>query len=180
LPTEKKDAVKRIAISRLPVLTTLSFLTFVLFFCSPALAQSQPLGRPPGEVNLPDALEPSLPAAAQFHGTVSGRIVDQTGNGIAGADLTLLRDQEYVMQEVQTDDDGQFTFAHVPPGPLQLTIVAEGFTAQMVSGTLLFGENYVFPQITLFLATQTTEIYVSPSREEIAQEQFKRSNDWNP
>jgi hypothetical protein len=42
----------------------------------------------------------------------------------------------------------------------------------MVSGTLLFGENYVFPQITLSLATQTTEIYVSPSREEIAQDQF--------
>ena len=177
MPTEKKDAVKRIAISRLPVLTTLSFLTFVLFFCSPALAQSQPLDRPPGEVNLPVALEPSLPAAAQSqqqtYGTVSGRVIDQTGNGIAGADLTLLRDQESVIQEVQTDDDGQFTFAHVPPGPLQLRIVAEGFAAQMVSGTLLFGENYVFPQITLFLATQTTEIYVSPSREEIAQEQFK-------
>src|SRR6516164_6506689 len=85
LPIEKKDAVRRMAISRLLVLTTLSFLTFVLFFCSPALSQSQPLGRPPGEVNLPVALEPSLPAAAQFHGTVSGRIVDQTGNGIAGA-----------------------------------------------------------------------------------------------
>lgn len=43
----------------------------------------------------------------------------------------------------------------------------------MVSGTLLFGENYLFPQMTLSLATLTTEIYVSPSREQIAQEQFK-------
>jgi len=138
------------AISRLPVLTTLSFLTFVVFYCSPALAQSQPLGRPPGAVNLPVALEPSLQAAAQSqqqtYGTVSGRVVDQTGHGVAGADSTLMRDQESVIQEVQPDDDGQFTFAHVSPGPLQLRIVAEGFTAQMVSGTLLFGENYVFPR----------------------------------
>jgi hypothetical protein len=87
LSTEKEDAVKRMAISRLPVLTTLSFLTFVVFYCSPALAQSQPLGRPPGAVNLPVALEPSLHAAAQSqqqtYGTVSGRVVDQTAVSLA-------------------------------------------------------------------------------------------------
>lgn len=89
--------MKRAAISRFQVLTTLPFVTFILFFCSPALAQSQPLDRLPGEVHLPDALEPSPPAAqAQqpSYGTVGGRIVDQTGHGVAGADLTLLRDQE--------------------------------------------------------------------------------------
>jgi len=40
-------------------------------------------------------------------------------------------------------------------------------------GTLPPGENYVFPQVTLPLATQITEIRVSPPTNEIAQEQLK-------
>jgi hypothetical protein len=40
-------------------------------------------------------------------------------------------------------------------------------------GTLPPGENYVFPHVTLPLATQITEIRVSPPTNEIAQEQLK-------
>ena len=42
-----------------------------------------------------------------------------------------------------------------------------------MSGAKRSGENYVFPQVALSLATQVTEIRVSPSTEEIAQEEFK-------
>jgi hypothetical protein len=152
----------------------LSYSTFNLFFCSAAEAQSQSLDDPPREFNLPDTPEPSMPQSQkQRYGTVSGRVVDQTGTGVAGADVKLMRDQETVIQEVQSDDDGQFTFAHVFPGPLQVTIVAEGFTTQIVTSTLRSGENYFIPQITLRLSTQSTEIRVSLSKEEIAQEEFK-------
>jgi hypothetical protein len=68
---------------------------------------------------------------------------------------------------------GQFAFAHVSPGSLQLTIAAEGFATQVISSTLRSGENNLCPQIMLSLATQITEIHVSPSTEEIAQEKFK-------
>jgi hypothetical protein len=82
-------------------------------------------------------------------------------------------DQESVIQEVQSDNDGQFIFARVFPGQLRCTIVAQGFATQTVRSALRSGENYRFPQITLSLATQSTEINVSLSKEEIAQEQFK-------
>lgn len=143
-------------------------LMFLLFWCSLAPAQSRPLDQQPREPNPPNARETSLPA-----GTVSGRVVDQTGNGVAGADLKLMRDQESVIQEVQSDADGEFSFAHVLPGPLQLTVVAEGFATQVVSTTMRFGENCVLAPITLSLATQITEIHVAPSAEEISQDQFK-------
>jgi len=74
---------------------------------------------------------------------------------------------------VQSDDDGNFSFDQVSPGPLQVAVVAEGFATQTVSCTLRSGENCLFPQITLSLATQITEIHVSPSTKEIAQEQLK-------
>ena len=148
---------------------------FLLFFCSPAPAQSPPLDHQPGEFSFPDAPEPSLAAAQdqQRHGTVGGRVVDQTGNGVVGADVELIRDPQYVIQEVQSDEDGQFIFAIVPSGALRLRVVAEGFTTQTISFTMGSGENYLVPPITLSLATQITEIRVSPSREEIAQEEFK-------
>jgi hypothetical protein len=158
------------------VATTLSCLAFLLFFCSTALAQS-PQDQPPARFDLPDAPERLLSGAAAFqqqtYGTISGRVVDQTGNSIAGANVKLTDNQEGVLQEVQSDDEGQFAFPRVSAGPLQLTIVAEGFATQTVSSTLHSGENYSLPPITLFLAMQVTEIRVSPSTEDIAQEQLK-------
>jgi hypothetical protein len=89
--------------------TILSCLTFLLFFYSAALAQSQqPLDQPPGEFSLPDAPEPSPRTGGQSqqqkYGTVSGRVVDETGTGVAGAEVKPMRDQESVIQEVQSDD----------------------------------------------------------------------------
>ena len=130
-----------------------------------------------GEINRPEWPSSSPNASAQFReqpdGAVTGGVVDQTGNGVAGADVKLLRDQKILMGEVQTDDDGQFAFAHVSPGPLQFSIAAEGFTTQTVSGTLRSGEGQVFPPIDMSLAPLVTEIRVTPLMQEIAQEQFK-------
>jgi len=158
-------------------LTTVPFcLSFLLFFCSPARAQSQSVDQLAREFQLRDAPDPALSAAEtqqKTYGTAGGRVVDQTGKGVVGADVTLTRDQDSLIQEGQTDEDGHFSFANVSPGSLQITIAAEGFTAQMISATLRSGEHYVFPQITLTLATQITEIRVSPSMNEIAQDQLK-------
>lgn len=155
--------------------TILSSLVFLLFYGSSALAQSAPPGQLPREFDLLIAAEPAPlgEPQQQMYAIVRGRVVDQTGNGVAGALVKLTRDEESVIQEVECDEDGQFIFVHVSPGPLQLTIAAEGFATETVSNTLRPGENYVFPEITLSLATQITQIRVTPSAEEIAQEQFK-------
>lgn len=145
-----------------------------LALSSPSLAQSQPLEQPPGVSRLPKTASPLGDAVGQQTcGTVSGRVVDPTGKGIARADVNLLRDQESPIDEVQSDEDGRFTFTHAFPGPLRLRIIAEGFGTEVISGTLRPGENYGAPLVTLSLATQVTEIHVSPPSLEIAQEQFK-------
>ena len=167
------------AIHRVPSLalaTVFSCLSFLPFFCSPARAQSQALKQLDREFKLPDPLEPAESAAQpqqKTSGAVSGRVVDQTGNGLVGAHVTLTRDEGPVIQEVHSDEDGRFAFGNVAPGLLEVTVVADGFTAQTISGTLRPGENCFIPQITLSLATQITEIRVSPSLNEIAQEQLK-------
>ena len=63
-------------------------------------------------------------------------------------------------QEVQSGANGQFFFANLSPGPFQLTIEAEGFEPQSVSGTVRAGEAYIVPVIRLAVATVMTEVRV--------------------
>ena len=51
--------------------------------------------------------------------------------------------------------------------------MAESFVTQTISNTLRPGEDYIVPPITMSLATVVTEVRVSPSTEEFAQEEFK-------
>jgi len=74
---------------------------------------------------------------------------------------------------VTSDDDGQFSFANVAPGPFQLTITSMGFTTQASAGVLRPGENYTVPQIAMALATAVTEVRVVPTRTEVAEDQIK-------
>jgi hypothetical protein len=111
-------------------------------------------------------------AVSQTPGTVSGIIVDQTGTFVSGADVKLAQANR-ADQEDQTGDDGQFSFANVAPGDFQITISSQGFATKTVSGTLRAAENCSVPQITLSLATEVTEVHVSVSPVQIAEEQVK-------
>jgi hypothetical protein len=90
--TRRKSATH--VILSLALATFFFCLSFLLFFCSLAVAQRQPFDQQAAELKLPDAPEPTLSATAgpqhkTTYGTVSGTVVDQTGKGVAGADVTL-------------------------------------------------------------------------------------------
>ena len=106
-------------------------------------------------------------------GSIKGTIVDQSAALVAGAHVQLTREDQSQNQEVLSGDDGQFAFANVPPGAFQLTITASGFAAQTSSGTLLPGEIHTVPPIALAVASNITDVQVSLSRIEVAQEQVK-------
>ena len=141
-----------------------------------AQAQSQERG-PASEVQalLPD--DPSLRAGQDVDphlpGRVSGTVVDGTGAQVAGARVRLLREGGLVSQDADSDQDGQFSFTNVAPGPFQLKITAAGFAQQTVSGMLRPGEFRTVEPISLAVATAVTEVDVSDSQAEVAQEQIK-------
>ncbi len=103
-----------------------------------ALALGSP-AQTQGEFYLSKAAGASrdAPKPEQPSGIVVGRVIDPVGKGVAGADIVLLGDRESVLDEVQSDDDGRFTFAHVSPGSFQLRIVAEGFAPEEIPGTMV-------------------------------------------
>jgi hypothetical protein len=74
---------------------------------------------------------------------------------------------------VLSDDDGQFSFANIAPGPFHLTIESAGFATQTFSGILHSGEIYAIPQTPLAIATAITEVRVVPTRNEMAEDEIK-------
>ena len=134
----------------------------VLLLCGlPALAKPQRAGT---------RQEPSDP---QLAGTISGTVVDRTGAVVAGARVTLSREDQSLSQEATSDGDGQFFFGGVAPGPFQITITSVGFTTETSAGTLQAGENHNVPPVTLALVTVVAEVRVSMSRIEMAEAEIK-------
>ncbi len=119
------------------------------------------------------ALAQSQQPEQQVPGSISGTIVDPTGDAVAGARVRLSRGDQSPDQEVLSGDDGQFSFADVAPGPFQLTITSAGFATQASSGILPSGESYTVPQIAMALATAVAEVRVVPARIEVAEDQIK-------
>jgi hypothetical protein len=151
----------------------------VLVYGFPALAQLQQPPIVPGvKSGLPDAQGTGASAGEQLpdqrsSGSISGTVVDQTGAIVAGARVTLSREDQSPIQELLSGDDGQFSFADIAPGPFQLTITSAGFAAQTSSGILRSGENCIVPQIALAVATATTEVRVVLSLAEEAEAEIK-------
>jgi hypothetical protein len=110
----------------------------------------------------------------QVPGSISGKVVDQSGAAVAGARIRLSMQDQSTNQQALSADDGQFFFAMVATGPYQLTVSATGFTDQSASGVLHPGESYTAPPITMGVAPASTELRVDIPRIEIAEEQIKQ------
>jgi hypothetical protein len=145
----------------------------------PALAQSPRAATQPAEIAPAPAATPAIAAeqqpVQQSSGTISGKIIDQSGAVIGGARVTLTRDDQSPSQEVLTDGDGQFSFPSLAPGPFHLTISSPGLTPQTIDDTLQPGEAHALPLVMLSVATQVTEVHVGVTPEELAEDQVKQA-----
>lgn len=113
------------------------------------------------------------PAAGQVEsGIIRGKVVDATGATVVGARVRLTRDGKAV-QEAASDEEGQFVFGGVEPGPFQLTTTAEGFAFTTTTGTLHPGESYVVAPMALMLAGTSSEVHVTMTQTQIAEAEIK-------
>ena len=151
----------------------LSLLCVLCALPTPARSQQPAQNSEVSSPELPSTQTPAGPEAAQpsnpqAPGSISGKVIDQTGVSITGAKVTLTRDNPSTAQDLFTDDDGLFAFASVAPGPFHLTISSPNLTPQTFDDTLQPGQAYTFPLVMLSVATQVTEVHVNLSPEEVA------------
>jgi hypothetical protein len=104
---------------------------------------------------------------------ISGTIVDVRGAAISSAHLTLKVEGQTPDQETNSDENGHYSFSNVAPAPFQLAISAPGFAPVSVPGSVKPGESLTIPPATLEVAHLTTDMEVTLTQHEIAEEQVK-------
>ncbi len=182
--------LRRFSLSWPPALGSAAFAcrllaALLLFIAIPAHAQDQNLAAATASLDLdqpslsapapaetralPDTPEPQKPAPGSIHGSLT----DTTGVAVPGARVRLSRGDQAPALEVLSDENGEFLFPTVDPGPFQIAVISQGFANFTTSGTLAPGGNFAVPQITLTVATNVTEVRVTLTTVEIAQEQLK-------
>ena len=107
--------------------------------------------------------------------TISGQLVDSTGAAVENAQVKLWIDRGGEVQHTRSTAQGGFLFAKVAPGAFYLTITADGFAVKTIAGELHLGEVLALPPVELALATITTQVNVTQTQEEIAEEQIKQA-----
>ena len=142
---------------------------FFMFLFSP-LAWSQQLDTPDSS-GMDDSA--GVPQRARQAGSISGKVVDQSGANIVGAVVKLIHQGESSELEATSGKDGQFVFSNVAPGDFRLSFSFPGLASQELSGTVRSGENYVTPVIMLVIPTQVTEVVVRLTQQELADVQIK-------
>ena len=153
-------------------------LSLYALLCGCGLSVSQAQEAPVAQL-LPSTEAASRTDAAeqsgdqQATGTITGTVEDSLGAVAAGATVRLTSEAQPAGQEVQSGDNGQFSFAHIPSGPFHLQITSTGFVSQEVSGMLRPGEFYIVPRIMLAVSGGASEMRVNLSPVDVAQEQIK-------
>jgi len=57
--------------------------------------------------------------AQQYSGTITGTVTDPSGAVITKARITVRNEATNAVRNAETNDDGDFTVALLPPGPVQ-------------------------------------------------------------
>jgi hypothetical protein len=163
--------------SSIPGIARLPWLSVALVFCAlPCWPQQVPTDQT-AQIAPTDSQEAASTHKQQDSqnkpGSISGKVVDQSGATIFGAVVTLTREGQSPDPVVTSNEDGLFAFTNVAPGPFQLTISSPNLTSRDLSGTLEPDEAYVTPLIILAIRPQLTEVRVALSPEQLADVQIK-------
>jgi hypothetical protein len=117
------------------------------------------------------AQQAQTPPPGKIPASIHGVVLDRDKSLCQGAHVTLTRSG--LTKTVLSDEQGRYVFGNVPAGPFQITVSADGFTAQTVSGQLAPGESRELEPVVL-LITSSSRVEVSADIHEIAEAQIEQ------
>ena len=92
--------------------------------------------------------------------SISGRITDQTGAVVQGAEVTARQIDTNLTSTLTTDQEGRFLFPYLRVGQIEIRVHKEGFTDSTSRVTLTIGSAFDLP-ISLAVASSQAEVSVT-------------------
>lgn len=93
--------------------------------------------------------------------TVRGTVLDQQGNIVRGATVTLSNTETNFSRTQTTSDDGTYTFSSIPPATYNLQVEASGFKKTTVSDVKALVDTSVDANVTLEVGAVTEVVSVT-------------------
>ncbi len=101
-------------------------------------------------------------------GTITGTVTDPSGAVVRKARITVLNEATNAVRSAETNDDGDFTVALLPPGRYQVKGESAGFRKSIFSDVTVDVDQTVRVDFTLEVGAATEEVRVKvtlrPSR----------------
>ena len=97
--------------------------------------------------------------------------MDSNGSPASKVVVQFTNEEQRFSQESSTGDNGQFSFANVPPGRFKISVSAAGFSKQEISGELASGQVNLLRPIVIAVATVVTNVKVTVDPVEVATEE---------
>jgi hypothetical protein len=89
------------------------------------------------------AVQSGLTLAQTVSGRISGTVVDDSGNVVAGATVTLINERTQDARNVTTNESGDFIFPAILPGTYTVKIEQKGFSALQRQGNVLTANEHL-------------------------------------
>jgi len=127
------------------------------------------------EVPSPQAVQQPSSSGQQDAPSTSihGVVANSAGAVCEGAHVELTQPAGSAAVTADSDSNGRFNFPNAASGPFKLTVTSTGFMPQVVTGTLTAGQSLEVSSIVLVMKGTTTDVEVTATRQEIAQEQLQ-------
>jgi hypothetical protein len=116
----------------------------------------------------------ALVLGQEFRATLSGRVDDGSGNGVAAAQVTLKNPGTGFTTTITSGDDGSYQFRSLTPGDYTLTVEKPGFKTMVREGIHLEVAARATADVTLSLGEVTQSITVNAGVEALETESADR------
>jgi len=112
------------------------FLAFAILFCSFAFASSPT-------------------------GTITGTITDPSGAVVNKAHVLVRNEETNALRDAETNDDGDYTVALLPPGRYQVAVESPGFRRSIIHGVGVYVDQTVRLDFPLQVGALSEEVNVT-------------------
>src|SRR5579862_6250727 len=102
----------------------------------------------------------TAPIFAQFTASIQGEVQDQSGAGVAKANLQLVNVATGVRKLATSDSSGNYRFVSIAPGNYKITVESSGFSRAEAGVTLLTEQNLNVP-ISLKVGSANESVVVT-------------------